>query len=102
MSHREPIGVDRAMAPFDQYKHIQWLAPARSGHETHDHSRHHLYVARPKKNPVDVLIKVTSRPGLVYEQDIANETETLLRINAELPDSRYFPLVHDHGRLDDG
>jgi serine/threonine protein kinase len=50
----------------------------------------------------DVLLKVTARPGLVYEQNLSNEIATLSRINGELPASRYFPLVLDHGRLSDG
>ena len=103
MSTREPpIGIDRAAPPFDQFTHIRWLARDRSGHQTHDHVRHQLYVARPKGHPVDVLIKVMSKPGLVYEQNITNEIETLLIINRELPDSRHFPVVHAHGRLSDG
>jgi hypothetical protein len=31
-----------------------------------------------------------------------NEIATLATINRELPDSRYFPLLWDHGRLPDG
>ncbi len=55
-----------------------------------------------KKHPVDVLIKVTSKPGRVYEQDLENEIATLGTINRELPDSRYFPHVYRHGHLGDG
>lgn len=49
-----------------------------------------------------MLIKVTSKPGLVYERDLTNELATLSTINRELPDSRYFPVVWEHGRLADG
>jgi serine/threonine protein kinase len=38
----------------------------------------------------------------VYEHDLDNELNSLTTINRELPDSRYFPFVHDHGRLKDG
>jgi serine/threonine protein kinase len=38
----------------------------------------------------------------VYEQNLANETATLSTINRDLPDSRSFPLLLDHGRLPDG
>jgi serine/threonine-protein kinase len=49
-----------------------------------------------------VLIKVTSKPGIVYEQDLTNEIASLSTINRELPDSRYFPVLGEHGRLRDG
>jgi serine/threonine protein kinase len=97
----DPIAVDRKSPPFDRYTGIRWLAPARSGHASHEHVRHHLYVAQGKKNPAGVLIKVTSKPGVVYEDSLANEISTLSTINRELPDSPYFPFVHEHGRLDD-
>ena len=102
MSNRDPIAIDASSPPFDEFKNIHWLAPARSGHRSYEHARHQLYVGRVKRNPVNVLIKVTSKPGLVYEQDVTNEINTLSTINRELPDSRYFPIVHEHGRLGDG
>ena len=102
MPPNDPIAIDRRVPPFDQYTSIRWLAPVRSGHESHAHVRHQLYVARGRKNPVDVLIKLTSKPGLVYEQDLSNEISTLSTIGRELPDSRYFPFLVDHGRLNDG
>jgi serine/threonine protein kinase len=98
----DPVAIDRKSPPFDQYRGIRWLAPARSGHHSHEHVRHHLYVGHGKRTRLNVLIKVTSKPGLVYEQDLLNEISTLLTINRELPDSRSFPFVHDHGRLEDG
>ena len=101
MPGHDPIAIDGKSPPFDEYTGIRWLAPARSGHHSHEHVRHQLYVAQGKRNPVHVLIKVTSKPGLVYEQDLTNEISTLSAINRELPDSPYFPFVHEHGRLDD-
>lgn len=49
-----------------------------------------------------MLIKVTSKPGLVYERELTNEIASLSTINRELPDSQYFPVVEEHGRLHDG
>jgi serine/threonine protein kinase len=99
---QDPIAIDRRTPPFDRYKGIRWLAPDRSGRHSHVHGRHQLYVATAKDNPVHVLIKVTSKPGLVYERDLGNEIATLDTINRELPDSRHFPLVYEHGHLPDG
>src|SRR5262249_46471867 len=73
----------------------------RSGHASEEHARHQLYVARDKRSRANVLVKVTSKPGLVYEQDLANEIASLSTINRDLPDSRYFPVLTDHGRLRD-
>jgi serine/threonine protein kinase len=101
MSHGAPIDIDSTSPPFDRYGTIRRLAPARSGHASWQHARHQLYVARDKRTRADVLIKVTSKPGLVYEQDLANEIASLSTINRELPDSRYFPLLGEHGRLRD-
>ena len=102
MSHIDLIGIDSASAPFDQLRSIHRLAADRSGHASWEHARHQLYVARDERSRVDVLIKVTSKPGLVYEQDLQNERATLSTINRELPDSRSFPMLWDHGRLRDG
>jgi serine/threonine protein kinase len=98
----DSLAIDRKAAPFDKYKGLRWLAADRSGRDSPEHGRHQLYVGTGKDNPVHVLIKVTSRPGLVYERDLANEIATLETINRELPDSRAFPFVHEHGRLADG
>jgi serine/threonine protein kinase len=59
-------------------------------------------VGRDKQTRANALIKVTTKPGLVYQQNLSNEIATLTTINRDLPDSRYFPLLWDHGRLDDG
>jgi serine/threonine protein kinase len=102
MSSQEPVAIDRKAPPFHKYKGIRWLAPARSGQHARGHARHQLYVGIGKENPVDVLIKVTAKPGLVYEQPLGNEIATLETINRELPDSRYFPVLYEHGYLADG
>ena len=102
MTSQDPIAIDRKAPPFDKYRGISWLAPARSGRHSHEHARHQLYVGTGRENPVRVLIKVTSKPGLVYERDLGNEILTLNTINRDLPDSRHFPLVYEHGHLNDG
>lgn len=102
MPNKEPLWIDSASPPFDQFRTIRWLAPARSGHRTPEHARHQFYVGREKHNPVNVLIKVTSKPGRVYEHDLTNEISSLATINRELPDSPYFPVIHAHGYLSDG
>lgn len=102
MSRSAPLTIDSESPPFDRYKGLRWLASERSGHEPNDRGRHHLFVARERDNPVNVLIKVTSKPGLVYEQDLDNEFRSLSTVNRRLPDSQYFPFVHDQGRLPDG
>jgi len=102
MPHRDPIEIDCKSPPFDQFKSIQRLATDRSGHGSGDHARHHLYIGRDKRSRAGVFIKLTSKPGLVYQHDVANEIASLSTINRELPDSRYFPVLVDHGRLGDG
>jgi serine/threonine protein kinase len=81
---------------------IRRLTSERSGHASPEHVRHQLYAARDRDTRADALLKVTTKPGLVYEQNLANEIAVLSTINARLPDSRYFPLLLDHGRLADG
>jgi serine/threonine protein kinase len=49
-----------------------------------------------------VLIKLTSKPGLVYQNNLLNEIASLSTINRELPDSPYFPVVKGHGHLPNG
>lgn len=94
--------IDLAAPPFDRYTGVHRLAASRSGHHSPDHVRHQLFAGIGRDNPVRVLFKVTSKPGLVHERDLSNEIATLETINAQLPDSRYFPFVHEHGRLPDG
>ena len=100
-SHDESSPSLPKTPPFDKYTGIRWLAPARSGRDSYEHARHQLYVGIGRDNRVGVLIKVLSKPGVVYEHDLSNEIATLETINRELPDSRYFPYVYEHGRLDD-
>src|SRR5262245_40764795 len=102
MSHHAPIAIDWKSPPFDHFTSIHRLAAARSGHIGEEHGRHQLYVARDKRSRANVLVKVTSKPGIVYEQNLTNEIASLSTINRELPDSRYFPMLEEHGRLPDG
>jgi len=89
-------------APFKRFGTIQRLGPDRSGHASVEHVRHQLYTGRDTRTRANALIKVLTKPGLVYEQNLTNEIATLSTINRELPDSRYFPVLWDHGRLPDG
>jgi serine/threonine protein kinase len=102
MPHSVPADFDGKSPPFDQLKSIQRLATARRGHGSVEHARHQLYVGRDKRSQASMLIKLASKPGLVYQQNLANEIASLSTINRELPDSRYFPFVVEHGRLRDG
>jgi serine/threonine protein kinase len=101
MSPGTPIEIDNTSPPFDQLRSIQRLASARSGHASAEHARHQLYVARDKRSRANVLVKIASKPGLVYEQELTNEIDSLSTINRELPDSRHFPVLWEHGRLPD-
>jgi serine/threonine protein kinase len=89
-------------AQFERFATIQRLGPDRTGHASVEHVRHQLYVGRDKRTRADALIKVITKPGLVYEHNLKNEISTLSTINKELPDSPYFPWLWDHGRLPDG
>ena len=102
MSRSAPIDIDCKSPPFDQFGSVHRLAAARSGHAFGEPGRHQLYVARDNRRRANVLIKVTSKPGLVYEQELTNEIASLSTINKELPDSPYFPVLEEHGRLRDG
>src|SRR5688572_24911478 len=94
--------MDSSSPPFDRYKRIHPLAPDRRGRGSAEHARHQLYVGRDKRSMESVLIKLTSKPGLIYQHDLTNEIATLSTINRELAASLYFPVVRDHGRLEDG
>lgn len=93
--------LDLKLPPFDQLKGVRRLAANRRGASS-DHARHILFAAQDKRTGANVLIKLTSKPGLVYQQNLANEIASLTTINRELPDSRYFPVVRAHGSLRDG
>jgi serine/threonine protein kinase len=101
-SRRNPIDVDFHAAPFDRYAHIQPIAADRSGHASTEHVRHQLLIGRDKTTRANVLIKLTSKAGLVYQNNLLNEIATLTTIQRELPLSPYFPDVLDHGRLHGG
>jgi serine/threonine protein kinase len=96
--------LDRSLQlpPFQRFGSVQRLGPDRSGHASVEHVRHQLYVGRDTRTRANALIKVMTKPGLVYEHNLTNEIATLSTINRELPDSRCFPLLWDHGRLPDG
>jgi serine/threonine protein kinase len=102
MSKSESLGVDRDSPPFDQFSSLHWLASNRRGRDSMDHARHHLYVGRHRQRRVSLLVKVTARPGIVYEENLVNEIATLTTINRELPESPYFPFLEEQGRLADG
>ena len=92
MAPRETIGIDGTSPPFDEFTHIRWIDPERNAHRSPEHLRHQLYIARPRRNPINVLIKVAAKPGAVYQQDLRNENSTLTVIKEGLHDSRYFPI----------
>ena len=102
MAPRNELDRYLQSAPFKRFGSIQRLGTDRSGHASVEHVRHQLFVARDRATRANALIKVLTKPGLVYEHNLANEIATLTTINRELPDSRYFPLLWDHGRLPDG
>jgi serine/threonine protein kinase len=102
VTQREPLDPQLQSAPFTRFKNIQRLGQDRSGHASVEHVRHQLYTGRDLETQANALIKVTTRPGLVYQQNLENEIATLTTIGRELPDSRAFPLLWDHGRLADG
>jgi serine/threonine protein kinase len=61
-----------------------------------------LYVGRDRKTRLNLLVKLATRPGKVYQHDLENEIATLSTINRALPDSRCFPIIDDWGSLKDG
>ncbi len=101
MAEMPQSDLDLKLPPFDQLKGVRPLAANRRGATSH-HARHHLFAAQDKRSGASVLIKLTSKPGIVYQQNLANEIASLTRINRELPDSLYFPVVKAHGSLRDG
>ena len=99
---RDRSDGDLQSPAFKRFGSIQRLHSDRSGHASVEHVRHQLYVGRDLRTRANGLIKVLTKPGLVYEHNLMNEIATLSTINRELPDSRHFPLLWDHGRLPDG
>jgi serine/threonine protein kinase len=102
MPRRDAIDSELHTPRFERFRNIQRLGADRSGHASVEHVRHQLYVARDTQSRANVLIKLTTKPGLVYQRTLTNEIETLTTINRELPDSRVFPVLWDHGTLPDG
>lgn len=102
MARRDTVDPQLQSDRFARFSSIQRLSRHRSGHASVEHVRHQLYVGRDQETRANVLIKLTTKPGLVYEQNLANEIATLTTVNRDLPDSRYFPLLLEHGRLADG
>lgn len=94
--------IDTTAAPFDRFTTVQRLGAQRRGHASDETARHQLYVGRDRHTRLMLLLKIASRPGLVYQANLTNEIETLASVNRQLPHSRYFPFVYDHGRLADG
>ena len=94
--------IDRDAAPFDRFTTVQRLGADRRGQASVEHARHQLFVGRDRQSRLNMLVKLATRPGMVYQQDLANEIATLSTINGALPDTRYFPVIYDHGHLKDG
>jgi hypothetical protein len=89
-------------APFKRFWSIERLGHDRSGHASVEHVRHQLYVGRDRQTRTNALIKMATKPGLVYQHNLTNEIATLTAINTALPTSSCFPWLWDHGRLSDG
>lgn len=102
MPNAGPLELDTKSPPFDRFRAVRPLATNRSGREAATHTRHQLFAARERDTNTQVLIKVTTRPGRVYAQNLENEASTLESVNLALPDSRVFPLLRGHGTLRDG
>jgi serine/threonine protein kinase len=102
MPSTDRLDIDTGAPPFGRLKAVRHLATSRSGRSPSAHTRHQLYAAQERRSGAPVLIKVTTKPGLVYERNLTNEVETLGTINRQLPASPYFPVVREHGRLKDG
>jgi serine/threonine protein kinase len=102
MPRRDTLDPELKSPPFERFRSIQRLGAERSGHASVDHVRHQLYVGRDTQSRSNALIKVTTKPGLIYQHNLTNEIATLTTINRELPDSRVFPVLWDHGTLRDG
>jgi serine/threonine protein kinase len=100
MPLNDPIEFTRP--PFDQLENIQRLSRQRRNRGSVELARHQLYVARDRQTSASVLIKLASKPGLVYQDNLLNEIASLSTINRELPHSSYFPVVARHGHLPGG
>jgi serine/threonine protein kinase len=99
---RNAVDFDAKAPPFDQFKRIQLLTQDRRGAISVATARHLLYVGIDAQRGGSVLIKVTSKPGRIYQDNLENEIATLTTIRRSLPESRTFPLIREHGTLGDG
>jgi serine/threonine protein kinase len=98
----DTTGIDTKSPPFDRMRNVRPLATSRSGQASPEHRRHRFYVGRDHATSAQMLVKVTTRPGVFYERNLQNEIESLTTVNRELPTSTVFPVVDGHGRLADG
>jgi serine/threonine protein kinase len=101
VAHGALLSVDLDSPRLKRLRNVHRLGRERSGHASEEHVRHQLYVGQDKESNARALLKVTTRPGIVYERNLVNEAGVLSTINRELPSSRHFPLLLDHGRLRD-
>jgi len=102
MAARDVLPAELHSPRLKRLRNVHRLGAERSGHASVEHVRHQLYVGQDLETNGRALLKVTTRPGIVYEQNLVNETAALSTINSELPTSRHFPLLLDHGRVRDG
>ena len=102
MAGRDVLPAELQSPRLKRLRHVHRLGQERSGHASVEHVRHQLYVGQDRETNAHALLKVTTRPGIVYEQNLVNEAGALSTINTHLPASRQFPLLLDRGRLRDG
>jgi serine/threonine protein kinase len=96
------IDFDATSPPFDRFGDIKRLAKNRRGQVSFENARHHLYVGRDKSSHANVLIKMTARPGRIYQDNLENEIASLSKIRESIPESPYFPVIKASGKLRDG
>lgn len=102
MAGRDVFPAELQSPRLKRLRNVQRLGTERSGHASEEHVRHQLYVGQDSETNSRALVKITTRPGLVYEQNLVNEAAVLSTINSALPTSQHFPLLLDHGRVRDG
>src|SRR5688572_33458992 len=62
-------------AAFKRFGSIQRLGPDRSGHASIEHVRHQLFVGQDLRTRANALIKVLTKPGLVYDHNLTRSEE---------------------------
>ena len=102
VSGRHELPAELSSPQLKRLRNVDRLGTERSGHASIEHVRHQLFVAQDIETNARALLKVTTRPGIVYEQNLVNEAAVLSTINRELPASRHFPLLLDQGHVRDG